>query len=34
MEKPDDGSLKFFLLNMCAPRIMALLVPGNALFTQ
>ena len=27
MEQPDDDFLIFFLLNMCAPRIMALLVP-------
>ena len=27
MEEPDDDFLKFFLLNMCAPMVMALLVP-------
>ena len=27
MEEPDDDFLNFFLLNMCAPKIMALLVP-------
>ena len=34
MEEPDDGFLKFFLLNMCAPRIMALLVPVHFMFMQ
>ena len=34
MEYPDDGFLKFFLLNMCAPMIMALLVPVDFLFLQ
>ena len=34
MEQPDDGFLIFFLLNMCAPRIMAFLVPVHFLFIQ
>ena len=34
MEQPDDGFLKYFLLNMCAPRIMALLVPVHFIFIQ
>ena len=34
MEQPDDGFLIFFLLNMCAPRIMTLLVPVHFLFIQ
>ena len=32
MEKPDDDFLKFFLLNMGAPKIMALLVPVHFMF--
>ena len=36
MEEPDDGFLNFFfsLLNMCASRIMALLVPVHFMFMQ
>ena len=34
MEQPDDGFLKFFLLNMCALRIMDLLVPAHFMFIQ
>ena len=34
MEQPDDGFLKVFLLNMCAPRIMVLLVPVYFMFIQ
>lgn len=35
MEQPDDVFLfYFFLLNICAARIMALLVPVNFLFMQ
>ena len=34
MEQPDDGSLNFFLLNKCASRIMALMVPVHFLFIQ
>ena len=34
MEQPDDVFFIFFLLNMCAPRIMALLVPVHFLFIQ
>ena len=35
MEQPDDGFLNsFFLLNMFAPRIMALLVPAHFMFIQ
>ena len=32
MEEPDDDFLKFFLLNMRAPKIMALLVLVNFMF--
>ena len=34
MEQPDYRFLKFFLLNMCAPRIMAFLVPADFMFIQ
>ena len=34
MEQPDDGLLSFFWLNMCAPRIMSLLVPAHFMFIQ
>ena len=34
MEQADDGFLKVFLLNMCAPRIMVLLVPVYFMFIQ
>ena len=34
IEQPDNGFFNFFLLNMCTPRIMALLVPVNFMFTQ
>ena len=34
MEQPDDGFLKLFLLNMCTPRIRALLVPAHFMFIQ
>ena len=34
MEQPDDGPLICFLLNMCAPKFMALLVPVTFLFIQ
>ena len=34
MEKTDDGFLNIFLLNVCAPRIMALLIPVHFMFTQ
>ena len=34
MEEPDDDFLKFFLLNMCAPKIMALLVPVHFMFIR
>ena len=33
-KKTDEGYLKFFLLNMCAPRIMALLVLVHFMFKQ
>ena len=34
MEEPGDDFLKFFLLNMCAPNIMTLLVPVYFMFIQ
>ena len=34
MEQPDDGPLICFLLNMCAPKFMGLLVPVTFLFIQ
>ena len=34
MEEPDDDFLKFSLLNMCAPKIMALLVPVHFMFIR
>ena len=34
MKQPDDRFLKFFLLNMWAPRIMAFLVPAHFMFIQ
>ena len=34
MEEPDDDFLKFFLLNMCTPKIMALLAPVHFMFIQ
>ena len=34
MEQPDDGFFKFFLLNMCAPRITTLFVPAHFMFIQ
>ena len=34
MEQADDGFLIFYLLNMCAARIIALLVPVHFLFIQ
>ena len=34
MEGPDDDLLIFFLLNMCAPKIMALLVPIHFMFIR
>ena len=34
MEKPDDDFLKFFLLNMCAPKIMALSAPVHFVYTR
>ena len=34
MEEPDDDFLKFFLLNMRAPKIMALLVPVHFMFIR
>ena len=34
MEEPDDDFLKFSLLNMCAPKIMALLVPIHFMFIR
>ena len=34
MEQPDDGPLICFLLNMCAPRFMTLLVPVTFLCIQ
>ena len=34
MEEPDDNFLKFFLLNMRAPKIMALLVPVHFMFIR
>ena len=34
MEQPDDGFFKKNLLNMCAPRIMTLLVPAHFMFIQ
>ena len=32
MKEPDDNFLKLFLLNMCAPKIMAFLVPVHFMF--
>ena len=34
MEQPDDGFFKKILLNICAPRIMTLLVPAHFMFIQ
>ena len=34
MEQPDDGFFKFFLLHMCARRIMTLLVPAHFMFIK
>ena len=34
MEEPDDNFLKFFFLNMCAPKIMALLIPVHFMFIR
>ena len=34
MEQLDDGFLEIFLLDMCAPRIMALLVPVHLIFIR
>ena len=34
MEQPDDSFLKLFLSNICAPRIMSLLVPAHFMFIQ
>ena len=34
MEEPDDNFLKFFLLDICAPKIMALLVLVHFMFIQ
>ena len=34
MEQPDDGFLKYFLLKMCVPRIIALLVPTDFTFKK
>ena len=34
MERPDDGFLKYFLLKMCVPRIIALLVPTDFTFKK
>ena len=34
MEGPDDDLLISFLLNMCAPKIMALLVPIHFMFIR
>ena len=34
MEQLDDGFLEIFLLDMCAPRIMALLVPVHLMFIR
>ena len=34
MEHRDDGFLEIFSLNMCAPRIMALLVPVHLMFIR
>ena len=34
MEEPDNNFLKFFLLNMRAPKIMALLVPVHFMFIR
>ena len=34
MEQPDDGFLKYFLLKICVPRIIALLVPTDFTFIK
>ena len=34
MEEPDGDFLKFFLLSMCAPKIMALLAPVHFMFIR
>ena len=34
MEEPDDNFLNFFLLNMCAPKIMTLLVLIHFMFIR
>ena len=34
MEQPDDGFLNLFLLNMCAARIIAFIVPVHFIFIQ
>ena len=34
MEQTDDGFFNFFLLNMCAPRTMVLLLPAHFMFMQ
>ena len=34
MEQPDDGFLKYFLLKMCVPRIIALLVSTDFTFKK